>query len=194
LSEHKLSNFDLSLTQKIIVLIYGAKKSEPVKGKLWFQKELFLVSKAIPELEEETDFESDFMGPYSELADEQADRLRVERILDVEQKQLTPLGHRVEQQTKEEFGDNTVCFIEEIKDFLNDLSKDELLGFIYYSYPDMRVDSLEFNRIALKRKEIAITLFKKQKVSLGKASEIAGLTREELIDVLQSSGIKVFAE
>ena len=191
---HNRSNFDLSLTQKITVLLYGANNSEPIKGKLWFQKELFLISKAIPELEEEAEFESDFMGPYSELADEQADRLRIEQILNSDQKQLTPLGQKIEQQTEQEFGANVKSLIQEMKAFLNDLPKDELLGFIYYSYPDMRVDSLEFDRISLKRKEIAINLFKKRKVSLGKAAAVAGLTQEELIDILQSNGITVFAE
>lgn len=194
MSERNRSNFGLSLTQKITILLYGANESDPIKGKLWYQKELFLISKAIPELEEEAEFESDFMGPYSELADEQADRLRIERILDNKQKQLTPLGHKIEQQTKQEFGLNTVCFIQEMKAFLNDLPKDELLGFIYYSYSDMRLDSLEFSRISLKRKEIAVNLFKKGKISLGKAAIIAGLTQEELIGLLQSRGIPVFAE
>ena len=194
MNDHNRHEVSLSLTQKIAILLFGANGSEPIKGKLWFQKELFLISKSIPELEEEAEFESDFMGPYSELADEQADRLRVERILDSTQKQLTPLGHKIEEQTKREFGLDTVCFIQEMKAFLNDLSKDELLGFIYYSYPDMRSDSLEFNRISLKRKEIAIRLFKKRKISLGKAAVIAGLTQEELIELLQSIGIAVFAE
>jgi predicted HTH domain antitoxin len=193
---NKAKHFDsvLSLTQKITVLLYGANCSEPIRGKLWFQKELFLISKAIPELEEEAEFESDFMGPYSELADEQADRLRIEQIIDSEQKQLTPLGHRIEHELEQRFSSDTIMFIQQMKTFLNDLSKDELLGFIYYSYPDMRLDSVEFHRISLRRKEIAVSLFKKRKVSLGKAAVVAGLTQEELIKLLQSLGIAVFAE
>lgn len=36
---------------------------------------------------------------------------------------------------------------------------------------------------------IAIELYKKEKVSLGKASEIAGLSREEFKEILKSRGI-----
>ncbi|MFQ6055383.1 MAG: UPF0175 family protein [Methanosarcinales archaeon] len=36
---------------------------------------------------------------------------------------------------------------------------------------------------------IAIELYKKEKISLGKASEIAGLSREEFKDILRSRGI-----
>ena len=155
---------------------------------------MFLVAQGIPELGEEADFEADFIGPYSELADDQLDRLRIERIVDEEQKELTSSGHKIEQRVKSAFSEDTLKFVSEIKAFLNDLSKDELLGFIYYSYPDMRVESTEFERIAPKRKEIGVSLFKKGKVSLGKAAIIAGNTQEDLIKILQLRGIPVFAE
>jgi hypothetical protein len=161
---------------------------------LWYQKELYLISRVITELAEEAEFESDLMGPYSELADEQTDRLRRENVIDSEQKQLTIRGQKIVGKIESEFSSDTAKFIGEIKDFLNDLSKDELLGFIYYSYPDMRVDSLEFKRISTKREEIAVSLFRKDKISLGKAALISGLSQEEVIDLLQSRGVAVFAE
>jgi hypothetical protein len=161
---------------------------------LWYQKELYLISRALPELSEEADFESDLMGPYSELADQQTDRLRMERVVDPEQKQLTKNGQKVALKIEAQYSEDTKKFIGEIKSFLNDLSKDELLGFIYYAYPDMRVDSLEFKRISAKRQDIAVNLFKKNKISLGKAALISGLPQEDIIDLLQSKGIAVFAE
>ena len=161
---------------------------------MWYQKELYLISRVITELAEEAEFESDLMGPYSELADEQTDRLRRENVIDSEQKQLTRRGQKIVGKIESEFSPDTAKFIGEIKDFLNDLSKDELLGFIYYSYPDMRVDSLEFKRISTKREEIAVSLFRKNKISLGKAALISGLSQEEVIDLLQSKGVAVFAE
>jgi len=184
----------LTLTQKISILLYGAKDCEPIKGKLWFQKELFLISQAIPELQEEAEFESDLMGPYSEIADEQVDRLRIEKVLDPEAKELTRYGDKLKRKVKDEFSDDINRFIGEMKGFLNDLSKDELLGFIYYNYPDMKVDSLEFKRIDSKRQDIAASLFRKKKISLGKAALISGLTQEEIIELLQSKGVSVFAK
>ncbi|MCW4016715.1 MAG: UPF0175 family protein [Candidatus Bathyarchaeota archaeon] len=166
---------------------------EPIKGKLWYQKELFLISKILPDLAEEAEFESDFMGPYSELADEQTDRLRIEKIVDPKQKQLTKYGKKIAKKLEIEFT-SKMNSISEMKLFLNDLTKDELLGFIYYSYPDMRDDSLEFKRIETKRQEVAVNLFKKKKISLGKAAEISGLYQEDVIALLQSKGVSVFAE
>jgi predicted HTH domain antitoxin len=184
---------DLSLIQKVAVLLLGAEKSKPIKGKVWFQKELFLIAQNIPELEEEAEFEADFIGPYSEIADEELDHLRIEGIVAKEKEKLTPMGEVVKTRLEKQFSSDTKQFISEMKSFLNDLTKDELLGFIYYTYPKMRVESLEFDRISKIRKDIAISLFKKGKISLGKAAIIAGVTQEELIGLLHVIGIKVYS-
>lgn len=184
---------DLSLIQKVAVLLLGSEKSRPIKGKLWFQKELFLIAQNIPELEEEAEFEADFIGPYSEIADEELDHLRIEGIVAKEKEKLTPMGEVVKTRLERQFSSDTKQFISEMKSFLNDLTKDELLGFIYYTYPNMRVESLEFDRISKIRKDIAISLFKKGKISLGKAAIIAGVTQEELIGLFHMIGIKVYS-
>ncbi|MCW4028914.1 MAG: UPF0175 family protein [Candidatus Bathyarchaeota archaeon] len=184
---------DLSLTQKISILLLGGNCSEQLKGKLWFQKELFLIAQNLPELEEETDFEADFIGPYSEIADEELDHLRIEGIVDRTKEKLTPIGEKIRERVDLEFSEDIKKFITEIKTFLNDLSRDELLGFIYYTYPKMRVESVEFERISKIRKEIAICLFRKSKVSLGKAAQIAGVIQEDFINLLHLNGIKVYS-
>ncbi len=184
---------DLSLIQKVSILLMGSNCSEPLRGKLWFQKELFLIAENIPELEEETDFEADFIGPYSEVADEELDHLRIEGIVDKTKEKLTPLGEKIKSQLDETFSADIKDFINDIKKFLNDLTRDELLGFVYYTYPKMRVESVEFERISKIRKEISICLFRKNKVSLGKAAQIAGATQEDFIHLLQINGIKVYS-
>jgi hypothetical protein len=64
----RIENY-LTLTQKYALLLLSANTNQPITGKLWFQKELFLVSQNITRLEDETEFEGDLMGPYSEIAD-----------------------------------------------------------------------------------------------------------------------------
>jgi len=184
---------DLSLTQKVAILLLGANCSEPLKGKLWYQKEIFLIAQNIPELKEETEFEPDFIGPYSEIAEEELEHLRYEGIVTKEKEKLTATGENVKNKIEKQFPDDTKLFVAEIKAFLNDLTKDEMLGFIYYTYPTMRLESIEFQRISTIRKPIAISLFKKGKISLGKAADIAGLSQEELIETLRANGIKVYS-
>ena len=194
MSEKRRIEDDLSLTQKVSILLIGANSFQPVRGKLWFQKELFLIAQNIGELAEEADFESDFIGPYSEIADEELDQLKREGIVSKEKVELTPLGRDVANRLQGQIPPAMLKLISEMKRFLNNLTKEELLGFIYYSYPKMRIDSVEFAEIDKNRIQIAISLFGKSKVSLGKAALIAGLSQADFIDKLKATGIKVFAE
>lgn len=184
----------LSFTQKIAILLLSANLFEPIRGKLWFQKELFLVAENIPRLEEEADFEDDLLGPYSEIADGELEQLRIEVIVDKRKLRLTPFGRKIAKLLELEVGKNLIQLISDVKSFINNLTKDELLGFIYFSYPKMKTESIEYERIKENRQPIAISLYKKRKVSLGKAADIAGLSQEEFIEKLRAKGISVFSK
>jgi predicted HTH domain antitoxin/uncharacterized protein YwgA len=194
MSEKRRIEDDLSIIQKVSILLIGANSFQRVRGKLWFQKELFLIAQNSGELAEEADFESDFIGPYSEIADEELEQLRREGIVSKEKVELTPLGRDVANRLRGHISPAILELISEMKRFLNNLTKEELLGFIYYSYPKMRIDSVEFAEIDKNREQIATSLFGKGKVSLGKAALIAGMSQADLINALKATGIKVFAE
>jgi len=184
----------LSITQKIAILLLSANLFKPLKGKTWFQKELFLIAENIPSLKEDADFEEDFLGPYSETARDELEQLRTEGIVDKRKLRLTYLGRRLAKLLEEKAGNNLLQFISDIKSFLNNLTLDELLGFIYFSYPEFRIESIEFERIKKNRMPIATSLYKKGKVSLGKAAEVSGLSQEAFIGTLREKSIPVFSK
>lgn len=184
----------LSLTQKYAILLLSANDFEPVKGKLWFQKELFLIAENVPNLEEETEFEEDLLGPYSEIADAELKQLQTEGIVDTAKLRLTPFGKEIAKRIESKVSKNVLEIISDMKSFLNDLTEDELLGFIYFSYPKMAIESIKLERIRKNRQKIAVGLYRKKKVSLGKASNIAGVSQEEFIEKLREIGISVFSE
>jgi len=78
---------NMSELQKYIVLLLSANNKEPIKGatkfqmELIFQKELFLLAKNIPEVDDEASFGSDFYGPYSETAKEELDELELDDLI-----------------------------------------------------------------------------------------------------------------
>ena len=107
---------------------------------------------------------------------------------------LTNLGKKIALKISEKINDEGKQIVSDLKEFLNDLSEDELLGFIYFSYPKMRKESLKFQKIKRKRETIAISLYQKGKVSLGKAAEIAGMTIETFISLLKRMNIEVYRQ
>jgi predicted HTH domain antitoxin len=185
----------LTLTQKYTILLLSANNNQPITGKVWFQKELFLVSQNLPRLEDEAEFEGSLMGPFSENADAELDHLRIEGLVELDGKiKLTQKGQEVADRLKLKTSKETFEILSDMKSFINDLTEDEMLAFVYFSYPDMTLESIELDRIRERRAEIAVSLYRKRKVSIGKAAFIAGLSQEDFIRKARANGITIFSE
>lgn len=185
---------NLTETQKYALLLLSANKHIPIKGNLWYQKELFLLSKNINNLAEETDFEADFMGPYSETADEELQQLEFANVVVKEgnKLKLTNIGKEIAEIINKNTSDNEKEMIEDFKDTLNDLTGEELLGFIYFTFPEMIKESIKIQKIKPNRKNIALRLYAKSKISFGKALEIAGINIDDFIKEAKSKGIQIY--
>jgi len=135
---------------------------------------MFLISQNIEELEEDTDFEEDLLGPYSETVAEEFDQLIIEKIIKRRYpNDLSLHGTNIANVLINEITEEEREIIEDMKSFLNDLTEDELLGFIYFSYPQFTEESIKYEKIKDKRIDISLSLYEKNKISLGKASTIS---------------------
>lgn len=167
---------DMSELQKTIVLLLKANDNEAIKGKTWFQKELFLIAKNVKEVAEEASFGSDMFGPYSETAKEQLEQLELDDLVNKEgsKVQLTRFGSEIARKIEQKTPKQRLEMIAEFKALLNDLNDDEVLTFIYFTFPEFTEESLVLDKINRNRKPVAIKLYKKGKISLQRAAEIAG--------------------
>ena len=171
--------------QKIVLLLAVARNKEPIRGNTWLQKEVFLIAKNIDKVNKEASFEADFFGPFSENLEEEVDDLVLDDLLLKNSKiRISSEGEKVVGHIKKIFTDEQLELIDDMKEFLNDLSEEELLAFIYFSYPEMARESLVRKNIEKKRVELAISLYKRDKISIEKTSEISGLPIEKLIKEL----------
>jgi hypothetical protein len=185
----------LTLIQKYTLLLLSANDGQPITGRVWFQKELFLASKNLPRLESETEFEGSLMGPYSENADAELDQLRIEGLIECDGKiKLTAKGQEVADRLKQKASKETIELLSDMKSFINDLSEDEMLAFVYFSYPDMTIESIKLEEIQTKRVDLAMRLYRKRKTSICKSAQIAGLSQEDFIGIARARGTTVFSE
>lgn len=178
---------NMSELQKHIVLLLSGKKFEPIRGNTWFQKQLFLIAKNIEEVNEEASFDSDFYGPYSENAEEQLEELEMDEVVEKKGNKmyLSELGQDVASRLIGKTPKERLELIYDFKELLNDLNDDEILTLIYFSFPEFTDESLVLEKIKKNRKQVAIRLYLKEKVSIQKAAEIAGLPLEKLVKELQ---------
>lgn len=180
----------LNEVDRFILLLLGAKNSEPIPGPIHLQKEMYLLQNVFPKLAEDTGFEPYFLGPESEIVADEAEQLDMSGLIEARpgQLELTSEGKEISELLRKKSDDKEIQKVEEFKDMLNDLSKDEVLTFIYFSYPspeELEKESIEYRNLLPKRAKIAISLYKKDKVSAQKAAQIAGLDLEDFLSELK---------
>ena len=174
-----LTDLDLAILQ-----LLHAGNNDPLKGKVAFQKEMFLIADFIEKIRDQTEFIPHTFGPYSEAAENEMGTLKSLGLVREQGQEylITPTGIAALDKVKPAFSDEEVEAIGDFKQFLNDLTQDELLLFIYVSYPKFKEESAVYERVIRKRVPTAISLYKKGKVSLEKAGFLAGLPVEEFLD------------
>ena len=182
--------------RKFALLLLSRQDNQEIPGNLWYQKELFLLSKVFEDLGDETNFEPHLFGPHSELAEEEMEELVQLGVVKRSSERgnnysLTPLGKEIADEVSKKSSQKEIETADEIKEFLNDLNREELLTYIYGSYPAMTEESIASKPITQKRHENALRLYQKGKVSFGKAAELAGMHVGQFAKFLHGKGIKV---
>jgi len=178
------------IEKHLLLLLYAGGK--PVKGDIWLQKELFLISRNVDELKEE--FDAYLLGPFSETVYEYKEQLKVSNYIlqDREGSRLTEKGRQIASKLWEAISEEEKQMIADAKTFLNDLSRDELLVFIYSTFREFTDESIVREEIEKKKLPVAISLFRKHKVSLERASKIAEVALQEFASILKDRSIPAY--
>ncbi|MGB9929558.1 MAG: hypothetical protein ACPK85_14350 [Methanosarcina sp.] len=177
---------DLSPLSVAILELLKENDEKPVKGKIAFQKEMFLISNYIDKVNDRAEFIPHALGPYSEASEVSLDNLVSMGL--VEKKEgntykITPSGIKVLGLKKDVFSSGERESIADFKEFISNLTNDEILLFIYASYPDFTTESTEYRRIMKSRVKNSISIYKKEIVSLEKAAFLAGVNIETFLDL-----------
>jgi uncharacterized protein YwgA len=168
----------LSQLEKYILILFYV--GGGAKGKLWFQKEIFVLSKAFEKLAEEVDFEAFGYGPYSEAVEECRNALENSGF--VKRTSLTKKGRAIAAILWETISDREKEIIKATVEFFESLEKDELLLYISIMYFDMVEKNKKIDRILKQRKKIALRMLCNEKISLSLAAILAGLSVEEMLE------------
>lgn len=179
--DDEVSMPDLNPAERILLLLVGESEADPIPGNLWLQKEMFLVAKNFQPLEEFLAYEPNVQGPYSESVNNILEDLQYRGLARKEGADILPTrrGREVATVLRARAKEPLPSLVSDVRDLLNDLTKDEVLAYIYYSFPEMTVESLEIEQIEQSRGELAKRLYEKGKISREKASELAGVPLHE---------------
>lgn len=178
--------------KKYLLLLLHSGNNKPIDGKTKLMKEFFFISKNVPELEDESDFEADNFGPNSDYVGSILNELTLLKVIQKKGKnyELTEFGEELARELDKDPYINE-DLIADMKNLFNGLNEDETLAIVYYTYPETTQESLVKKRIEKKREKLALDLLRKKKVSSAKAAQIAGMPIRSFYKLLQEKGIKV---
>ena len=176
--------------QKFLILLANA-NNEPIKGWLKLQKMMFLLSDKIDEIKNQSSYDADNYGPYSEIVDEEAQYLEQVGVLSSGPGEitLTKDGKEIAKELIKNENKDILNVLNEYKRFLNDLSSKELLAYVYSAYPDMTEESIEYENLKPNMENYILSLVKKQKISAQRAAELLNKSQEYIIRKMKEKGI-----
>ena len=156
------------------------------------QKGLYIASKHIEKFNESLEFKMYRTGPWSEEIHDVIMQLIYNGDLTRDKiLRLTERGLEKASNSWNKLDENIKKILTKIADFINKMNVDELLLYLYTAYSDHEKWDVP-KKILRKRKTLAINIYLKGLVSLGLASEMAGMTLPEFIDYMKKRGIKPY--
>ncbi len=178
--------------QKFIILLAAA-NDEPIKGRLKLQKMMFLLSDKIDEIKEQSSYDADNYGPYSEVVDEESQFLEQIGVLSSGPGEIliTKEGKEIANELMKNENPSMVSTLREYKKFLNDLTSKELLAYVYSAYPDMAEESAEYENLKPNMEHYLFSLIKKQKISAQRAAELLNKSQDYIIEKMKEKGIMI---
>jgi predicted HTH domain antitoxin len=181
------------IVKKYVLLLLDALDNEPIDTKTKFMKEMFFISKNNSELAYKSDFKPDNYGPNSDYVGNVLDEFKTLQLLSEKRGKyfLTETGKDIANSANQNLNIDEKSVIYDMKNLFSGLTYNETLALVYYNYPNMTEESLVKAKIDQKREKIALNLFKKGKISSGKASEIAGMSLRSFYEFLNKKGIKM---
>ena len=171
------------IREQFVILLLGV-TDRPVPTIRHVQKELFILSKIQPKIQELFQFEKHYEGPYSPLLQEAVrEPLHYDRAYQVSSNDaliLLPKGRTIFDDLMQQY-DNASNFkqimdsLRLIRTIYDKLSKEELLFLIYVTYPEFIEFSNVYDNLVkneLKRQQILSNLLRKGLITKDRYEEL----------------------
>lgn len=181
----------LSIEDWILIALYSSpKKSYP--SEIYIQKFLFLAQKYLKNIDIE--FQPYRLGPYSPSVKDSIDILISENSIKKDPSGELKLSQKGLKKAENRFlqcSDKERELLSELGRFIYNMSEDELLLYTYIVHGYKEKSDI-INKLLQRRIPIAISLVRKNLVSISLAAKIAGMSLQEFIKFLKKKGIKPY--
>ncbi|GEM_PF-532624 len=169
-----------------------------IKGNMWLQKDMFLLTKNLEALRE-LKFDEHLYGPFSPVVQsiqvQNANSGLVKQSLeDSGPIKLTEKGIEQAKRIWDSASESEKKIVTKIKRFLNDMNTWEMIAFVYSTYPETTKNSDVVPQFERTRIDSAISLLQRNLVSLERAATISGKPLEEFMQILRQRKVQTTSQ
>ncbi len=181
---------DMDASQRLIIYCMGA-LDKPVKDEVNIQKIIFLSAMSYPSIFKGLyTFRKHKKGPYSEKINEDLNVISDSGLVTGSNYGLSKDGFSIYKQIEPGVKEPLRSSILDNKEFVLDLSLDELLTFVYTVFPAFIENSEFWEKLESDRMKHAVSMLKKGKITASLAADIAGMDYFEFEEHLVKHGIR----
>jgi len=182
---------EFTLLEKIILVLLYLNRNNQKINNLRLTKMIFLISYDIKELGEELDFKIYKTEIYDQNINDILDGLKQDGFIKIKNKYIMLTEKSIEEAEKffKEFSESEIDILEEVLDLFDGTTDDEILAVFYFKVPGFSELSGPLPKIIKNRKKLAISLYRKGKISIGAASEIAGMNIKDFMEMLKKKNL-----
>lgn len=190
--KNKILNECEGVQKHIILAAYL--NGEPLMGNTKLQKIMFLLSDVVEEVKDDCSYDADMYGPYSEIVAYELDDLTEMGVLRYvhDKIETTSMGKDIAKELLKSERREIVDLLSKYKAFLNDLTVNEALAYVYSAYPSMASASIKIDELKPNMENYIMSLVKKQKISSQRAAELLHISHRHALKKMSERGIKVF--
>lgn len=142
------------------------------------QKTVYIAGKELPDLIGKAfEFVPMENGPYCAAIDKALDTLRNRGLLAMNERGLSDLGHKVRALVRLKAG-GAADALKAAKDLVLGCSADEILLYMFETYPECRVES-RYSELRGQAPRLFASMVRKRKISADRGAELSGLSRAD---------------
>ena len=172
------------IVTRYVIITLGASSFRPVRDITYLQNIIFLLSESNPKLGRKTRYMYTPMGPHSKAVEEIVNDLTNNGFIENKNGRLylsgagtAPFYSFLEDVTGRQY--DTVV---RRKEFMNDLTPDEMLSLIHSCYPAPEYD--RHCRVMADRVRHAVSMYESGKIGMKRAAQVAGMTLDDFSTLL----------
>ena len=160
--------------RRLVVLLAASNGGEPIMGRMKLQKMVFMLTRGNGKEGGSFGYGASGSGPHSNIVEEETLHLEDVGVLRTDGKNITvtQLGREVAGRIADGEDRCALDRIDRYKEVFNDMTADELLTYVYCSYPDMAARSPTYDRVMSDKERHTVSMLVGGKIALGRAAEI----------------------